>query len=216
MLTRTQFAVSLLIIACVVFIYLPYAQQTRELGTPAPDCFYSLRQAAFALQRYQEDHGVLPPLCAFDDTGAPTHSWRVFISRYIERFDVADNYDFELPWNSPANLQLVDYAPRAYQCSTCLLPGSWNETAVFAVTGPATVWESDPSFPLQDYPGRTILLIGLPKAGIHWTEPIDFHQSDPLPKPIHDEGHPVAFTDGSVWFLTSEEIRNLLKGDTAN
>ena len=96
-------------------------------GPPARLRADNLRRIALAMSQYEEANGCFPPAYVTDKHGKPMYSWRVLLLPYLDQEDLADQFRFDEPWDSPANRTVTDLAIGLYQCPS--QPG---------VNGPAT------------------------------------------------------------------------------
>lgn len=219
-------------------ILLPAFQAAKEAARRA-QCANNLKQIALALLSYQEEHGTFPPARVLGPDGTPWHSWRVLLLPYIGEQALYAAYNFNEPWNGPANRRLAASVPWIYVCP---LSDTWRTrsgaTSYFAVVGSKTAWPGTTARQMReisDARHRTILATEAAGLGIPWMEPrdLDFErvvgQSAPDPKVIGDIAHPcdprlffiseggtlnVAFADGSVrsipWGVAGSAIEPLL------
>jgi hypothetical protein len=78
---------------------------------------------------------------------------------------------------------------------------------VVAITGPGTPFTEGLKNRIKDLPPSTILFVGVAHSGIHWMAPGDL-SLDSVPESIvqgfEEEGLPLLFADGQVWFLSPE------------
>jgi prepilin-type processing-associated H-X9-DG protein len=203
---------------------------------PASDaqCRNNLKQISIALDCYHERYGTLPPAFVADKNGRPMHSWRVLILPFMEQRALYDRYDFDEPWNGPRNSRLATVSVSGYCCPE--QDRGRTTTSYVAVVGPETLWPG--STPVRfadvvDGTSRTVMVVEVANAGIHWMEPRDLVLST-MPLSVNPERrqgisspHPwdkwwrpsyqsanVAMADGSVCKLwnrtTSREVLALL------
>jgi hypothetical protein len=125
-----------------------------------------LKWFGMAIHRYYKEHGSYPPATVQYENSALTHSWRSVLqhhlSKAVETKDDFDAYDFNEPWNSPANLDTAKnhrFGDHWYQ--------------FLAVTGPDTAWGKKTS-EITDGTANTVLVIGIRNSGVSWNEPKDF------------------------------------------
>lgn len=120
-----------------------------------------------ALLAYRVDHGEFPPLALRQHPSAPPHSWRVALLPYVGRQDLYDRYRFDLPWNSPENLQLLSNIPDIYRGF-----GSLSNTS--AIHHGAGLPSAAVSRVLNDWTEvDALLLFGSSAGSIPWTAPMD-------------------------------------------
>ena len=75
-------------------------------GGPSADC-EGLKYLAGSALNYRDTHGRFPPPVVFDRDGRRMHSWRVLLLPYVQATAFAAAYDFESPWDSPANAKVA-------------------------------------------------------------------------------------------------------------
>ncbi|MGC1272309.1 MAG: DUF1559 domain-containing protein [Planctomycetaceae bacterium] len=101
------------VIALLIALLLPAIQAARE-SARRTECKSHLKQLGLALHNYESVHRCFPP---GGMSGLSTH---VFLLPYIERRDLHDRIEFEIPWNDPR--PEVDAASKiiiaVYQCPT--------------------------------------------------------------------------------------------------
>jgi hypothetical protein len=241
--TVKEWLVSIAIIGVLVALLLPAVQ--TSCGSPTGRCINNLINLTRALLAYHDQHGSFPPAYVVDKAGKPMHSWRVQMLPFLDRPDIYETYDFDKPWNSPANAAL------ACSCSYLHCPAdpNWSRpnatfdlTSYFAVIGPQTAWRGSTPVKLSDLPDngeRMILLVESADRAIDWKEPKDLtyeeavagvnRHGEPCISSTHTEGGDyfhyahrgayAAFVDGSVRFLpediSPDDLRALLTGDAA-
>ena len=214
------------VVICVLFMLsLPAVQN----GSPSPrmHCRNNLKQVALALLNYESAHGCFPPAYITDESGRPTHSWRVLILPYMEQRAVFDRCRFDEPWDGPYNAK-INLCPHEFQCP-CDIERRKDEppelaTSYVAVVGPNTAWPGEKSLRLDDFTdgtANTILLVEVADSGIHWLEPRDLHVRQMAPgvnpksgqgiSSVHRGGANVVFADGSVHFIRDDITPELLR-----
>lgn len=139
----------------------------------------NLERIALAMNNYAVDHGTYPPPMVRDSNGLPLHSWRALLLPYLDEQPLADQYNYNLPWNDPANLELQWQIPSVYQHPSANSGGGWQSTSnYYLITGPGTLFPN--KGPLKpsaviDSAAQTILVVeAIPvvPSGT-WLEPID-------------------------------------------
>lgn len=136
-------------------------------------------QLELALLNYYDVYKRFPPRVVKDEHGKPVHSWRVLLMPYISSPDTYVSYDFEQPWNAPANAALRnDFARGFFGCREGLAQGTAQDayrTRYVAVTPEDGQWPR--RGPLKAYLVKVeqsqFLLIELLDSDIHWMEPRD-------------------------------------------
>ncbi|HZL89302.1 MAG TPA: DUF1559 domain-containing protein [Pirellulaceae bacterium] len=213
-------AVPLFILAVCVCLLLP------SVGSGPPSkrmmCGNNLKQFAIALLSYHDRYGTLPPAYVADQNGRPMHSWRVLILPFMEQQALYNLYRFDEPWDGPNNSKLLKYGLPYNKCPSVDANGPAKkdtETNYLVVVGPKTAFPGDKCVALSDITddkGNTILVVEVHNSGIHWMEPRDLHVTQ-MARTInaakgqgissqHTGGANVAMSDGSVRFLSAEEL----------
>jgi hypothetical protein len=143
-------------------------------NTSAPIiCHENYRSLTLAMLNHESAYGQFPPAYVADADGKPMHSWRVAILPFMECDDLHAAYNFNEPWNSPANLKLVPKMPKVYQCPLHKHPGL---TTYKIVTGPGSVFVDDHPPKFSDIPdgaSNTVMMIEDFANPIPWTKPDD-------------------------------------------
>jgi len=127
------------------------------------------------------------------------------------------HYNFDEPWDSPGNRELLDQCPDSY-----VLHSHGNDgrslTNYLAIVGQNTVWPIDRPVCLDDISdgvGNTILVVENVGAGIHWTQPADldfesmnFDLASSPPDGISSHYLPAAavLADGAIHTLSGAEF----------
>jgi Protein of unknown function (DUF1559) len=168
----------------VIFGFVAYGVIVFLLSTPAFQNLQDqrnrsmsmnyLKRIALALNTYAATHGTYPPAIVYDDKGVPKHSWRVLILRELGEHSLYNQYNFDQPWDSEANLALVSKCPSQYVCPSS--SGSW-ESSYFLVVGGNTIFpDGSPLGPedISDGLRNTILVVEAQNTTHEWTKPIDY------------------------------------------
>ena len=137
------------------------------------DCISNIFAWAFVTQYYHEVHDALPP--STKTVNGHKHSWRVLLAPYYEGDRIRDEYNFDLPWNSPENLALEDDARTYHQCPERRGKVDPIQTSYVAITGPNCVMRDD-SYPprrFEDIDPEAVLFVETKRTDIHWMEPKD-------------------------------------------
>jgi prepilin-type processing-associated H-X9-DG protein len=180
-------------------------------------CASNLRVLALAMLNYHEKNGCFPPAFVADKSGRPMHSWRVLLLPYLERNDLYEQYNFNEPWDSPANRKITARALKVFQCPS--QPHSEEpNTSYMMVVGPHTISDGPHSrkvSEITDGASNTIMLVEVADSGVRWAEPKDLNVND-LDFKINSPDHPgigsrhtganVVFCDGHSYLLSSNSI----------
>ena len=170
------------LLACagiLVALLLPAVQASREAARQA-NCLNNMKQIGLAMHNYHSVHNCFPPAYIPDENGNPKHSWRVLILPYMEEKALYDQYNFDEPWDSPANQQLADMMPKVYNCPSDAFSDPASETSYLMVTGAGTVGEgSTPTkiAQIKDGTSNTIMVVEASGRGVNWLEPRDWDTS---------------------------------------
>ena len=203
-------------------LLLPAVQAAREAARRA-QCSNNLKQIALAMHNYHDVNGCFPPAYFADEDGKPMHSWRVLLLPYLEQQALYNQYNFDEPWDSPANQRIASTIVPVYRCPSDPNPAS-PQTSYVMIVGPGTISDGTESTSLQDIAdgsSNTLMVIEATGTGIGWTDPRDldatkitFEVNEPTGGEIesqHPGGAQCALCDGSVRFLSEftdpEEVR---------
>ncbi len=192
-------------------LLLPAVQAAREAARRT-QCSNNLKQIALAFHNYHDAYKTFPPAYIPDENGRPMHSWRVLILPFMEQQALYNMYNFDEPWDSPANAMVTSMVIPAYQCPSD--PGTGVPTTNYMViTGPGTVFEGSQATPMReiiDGTSNTLLVVEVTGTNTGWAEPVDldadsltlpFARGSNSPGSYHPGGINAAMCDGSVRFL---------------
>ena len=176
MKTRLWIALSaVLLLVCSLLalsfiIQTPHAGETHRRGA----CACNLREIGLALLEYRKEKGHFPPPVIKDSSSGCSHSWRVEILPYLGRSDLYDRYSFAEPWNSNANLQVIQAWPPVFVCPSSygILFGCTN----YLMLVPDTAADKGPCD--EDSIGDKVIVVEVKGANIHWAEPRDVRSSE--------------------------------------
>ncbi len=205
----------------LIALLLPAVQAAREAARRA-QCANNLRQIGLALHNYHDTYGTFPPAYMADEDGKPMHSWRVLILPFLESQQTHSMYNFNEPWNSPSNSQLVGMMPAAYRCPSD--PATTTTTGYVAISGNGTVFNNGQGskfMDITDGTSNTVMVAEIAGGNINWMEPRDLDigamnmainsaKDGSAISSFHPGGAQVLFADGSVRFLSENVDRNTL------
>jgi prepilin-type processing-associated H-X9-DG protein len=192
-------------------LLLPAVQAAREAARRT-QCSNNLKQIALAFHNYHDTYGTFPPAYIPDENGRPMHSWRVLILPFLEQQALYNMYNFDEPWDSPANAMVTSTAIPVFQCPSD--PGSGiANTNYMVITGPGTVFEGSQAVSfreIRDGTSNTLLVVEVTGTNTSWAEPVDldansltlpFARGSNSPGSYHPGGINAAMCDGAVQFL---------------
>lgn len=213
----------------LAFLY-PAAQAAREAARRS-QCLCNLCAFSLALHNYHASNDCLPPAFGVDDDGRPRCSWRVSILPYMEQSNLFNSYNFQIPWDAPANLEMAKRMPASFHCpsrdESKRLKGF---TSYVAIRGPRTVFPGSGLVKFDDVTdglGKTLAIVEVDSIDIPWTAPIDLDirsmsmiLNDPKrfgPSSRHPGGINCVLMDGGKIFLpngiTPEQLWGMLTID---
>jgi hypothetical protein len=138
-------------------------------------CASNLKQLALAMQAYEAANGCFPPAYVADKRGKPLYSWRVLLLPYLDEQDLADQFHFDEPWNSPSNRMVTDLTIGLFQCPA--QPAVRDPTTNYMmVVGPHTISSGREPVKLAEITdglADTILLVEVADSRVWWAEPED-------------------------------------------
>ena len=195
-----------------------------RIGNRRVACMKNMKDINLALLYYEEANGHFPPAYTTDENGNPLHSWRVLILPYLEWNILYEMIDLDQPWDSPHNRALADIMPYEYRCPSSQTPLGNPETSYAMIVGPGTISDGPNATKvseISDGESRTLMIVEVSGAGIHWMEPRDldaqtitFKVNDGSGQGIqsnHPGGANVGFCDGSVHFFREDLDPNAIK-----
>jgi prepilin-type N-terminal cleavage/methylation domain-containing protein len=205
--TMIELLVVIGIIGVLVGLLLPAVHGVREAAARS-HC--GISQLAFAIHRYQDVEGKLPPGIVYGEDGQALYSWRVPILPFIEGEALYRQFNLSEPWTSPQNYALLAQMPRNYAPPTGkehLVPA--NHTVCRVFVGPGTAFESYDAVKLDDFADGTSATFFFVEAGppTPWSKPgdIPYDSEGPLPHlpGLFRAGFRSQMADGSRRFVKS-------------
>ena len=124
------------------------------------------------MYNYHSEHNRFPPAVITDESGE-THSWRVALLPYLDLQDLYDEYRRNEPWDSEANLKVLEQIPEIYRAPQADEDSSHASYFVFA--GEGTAFPNDEGVRIRDFMDGTsnsILILEV-KMDVPWTRPED-------------------------------------------
>jgi beta-lactamase regulating signal transducer with metallopeptidase domain len=240
---------------------LPQSLDTRDGYTNMRQSIRNLKRLGVALHDWADAHEITPgktdnladpksalnsPFRRFppaviygkDGKGKYPHSWRIELLPYLKAKNVYDEYQFDEPWDSPANKQLLEKMPEVFRNPA---DDSVNDNSAYfvlvgklvdeTVNGPAlqTLFSSKAGVSFRQMTDGTsnILAMVEAKRDIPWTKPDDipYDPAGKLPQMggYFKEGFCVNFGDAHCQFvftpIKDSDLRALISpatGDVSN
>jgi len=163
-----------------------------------------MKQVALAFHNYADVHKHFPTPVIVDAESGQKRSWRVELLPYLEEQALYDQYRKDEPWDSEANLKVLEQMPAVYRSARQHDP---TATSVYAVIGKDTALDGEkPSFrDVVDGTSNTVLYIHT-QRDTPWTKPEDIPLEEATPDRLggfYPEVFIVAMVDGSVPLIVS-------------
>jgi prepilin-type processing-associated H-X9-DG protein len=213
----------LIVVGCIVALclcaglpalLLPAVQASREAARRS-QCSNNLKQIALAMHNYHDTYKCFPPAYIPDKDGKPMHSWRVLILPFLEQSALHRAYNFNEPWDSPANQLVANTVVPVFRCPSSTAGAASLETNYMVVTGPNTAFDGAKATRMADISdgtSNTIMIVEVEGTGVNWAQPVDLDATQVTP-PLsaggagrtgsrHPGGIQAALCDGSVRFLS--------------
>ncbi len=141
----------------------------------------------------------------------PPHSWRVAILPLIGQNELYKQYRFDLPWDSPENMRLIEKMPELYKTGT-----QSRGLTRFKMPVGNGAFDSGPSAPqmhdITDGTSNTIALIEAQDT-VLWTAPNDADYNDSVTSSLLSGARLVGFADGktrNLPLMDDAQVRALL------
>lgn len=179
-------------LSSLVGLFLDAAPSARERARGV-HCENNLRQIGIAVRNYWDIHGCYPPICTYDKSGRPLHSWRSLLEPFLSNSSFA-KCNYNEPWDSPSNREFLADRLTVYKCpmdQTACAPNS-TATSYVAIVGKRATWRhgkaESPSHEspnhentdqkLPNQAADAFLVIEMHDSRIQWTEPKDIDFDD--------------------------------------
>lgn len=159
----------------ILLIAIAVVAKVRSLRheTNVTGCWARLHEVAFAVSKYNQKHGHLPPRIVYKE-GVAMHSWRVLILEDWQP-QLFAQYRLSEPWNSPHNSQLANQMPDRYRCPLDRSSLPTDQTTYVAVADDRAVLRTniDGTLRQEDVPPDAVMLIEFLAKPRHWMSPED-------------------------------------------
>lgn len=166
------FSIIFLTLVLIFRVAIPAANQIR-INNLNQASLNKIERIVQALNLYHDQHGSYPPAYFTDDKGKPSHSWRVMILPQLNRNDLYEQYNFDEPWNSPANVNVTTHMPEVYR-SEIDNSSSSTLTNFAAVVGKRTMFPHEKSTTRSqaiDDRDTIMMIVEIHGMGFDWTDP---------------------------------------------
>jgi prepilin-type processing-associated H-X9-DG protein len=200
------------------------AIQTASTAAIRTQSVNHLKQIGLAFHNYHDVHGRFPtPVLHGGRDGKIPYSWRIAILPFLDQQDLYNQYQFDEPWDSPANLKVLEKMPAVYSYSGAAFEPANHNAAYFVFTG------SEPALAervqgasrvgpniaaITDGTSNTILAVEA-KREIPWTKPEDIPFDSRVWMPeigsFTPDGLNALFADGSVRFIPTATNERVLR-----
>ncbi|TWU05532.1 protein kinase domain-containing protein [Stieleria varia] len=176
-----------------------------------------LKQIGVAFHKYHADHKSFPASknIPADQIEMATkdqhpHSWRVALLPLLGFSELHDQYRFDEPWDSEANLKLLDQMPEVYRSPFQPDDQTTGHTNIqgFATGDSAMGIDNGVGFiDMRDGTSNTVLLAETTDS-VPWTQPQDINGEPQLPE---DRAIYLLIADGSVQVWPKPDTERLKK-----
>lgn len=212
------------VLFAVVFRLLLPAIFAAHYAAEHVQCTNNLKQIGVGAANYGDVYDTLPSAYIPDAAGQPMHSWRMTILAFLTQLGWDfPRYDYNQPWDSPANLRLAR-GGISYYCPLAARKKRPEDTDYVMVVGEGTISNGPTGMHAREIPdgaANTIFCVEIANSKIHWMEPRDldfdhmsFTVNDRSRSSIsssHPGGALVLMADGSVRFLSDDSQPSLVR-----
>ena len=195
-----------MIVVVLVALLFPAVSTSREAARRM-SCENNLKQIGLAMHSYHSTYRTFPPAYLPDEDGQPMHSWRVLLLPFLNQQSLYDQYDFDLPWDSPDNQALASQISDIFHCPSDNI-ADHEATSYVVVVGLETAFPGAQTVSISDITdgtSDTILVTEVASSPIHWMEPKDIPIEEFWEQTsFHPNGYNVSLADGSVRFMSDD------------
>ncbi|MFN3149382.1 DUF1559 domain-containing protein [Bremerella sp.] len=217
--TVVEVLVILAIIAVLIGLLLPSTTMSGRGEGRRSLTSNNLKSIGLALHNYHDTYGTLPPAVVTDSEGQPLYSWRVLVLPFLEEQDLYDQFDLSQPWDSAANLPLVEQVPYLLQSPFLTAEEHPGKTAYLAVVDPQgklTLMLPQEGRPLGEVPcelGSVAMVVEQCDRPVIWSKPDDVSPFELIHMPQIDQNNrstlPLLLGDGSVHWMPRDDPQQL-------
>ena len=152
------------------------AIETARVSARQVQSINNIKQLALGLLNYESAMGHFPGAAMKADGSKHPHSWRVAILPYLGENDLYNRYQFDEPWDSPANKQLVSQIPNVYRHPSDSRKGM---ASYFVAVGDGTIFSEEDGIRINDIKDGTskTLMVLEARRDIPWTQPEDIPET---------------------------------------
>jgi hypothetical protein len=183
---------------------------------------YNLKNLQLAMLLYHDQHGGLPVAAGHEyrvngkvRRSEHPHSWRIDVLPLLDQQKLYEQYRFDEPWDSEANLKVLKQMPDVFRSP--FDESDSTNTSYFVLTGPQTVFSKDKSVTYKDIIDGTSHTISIveSKRPMPWTKPEDIEYA--ADKPVPQLGgwetgrFLAAFMDGHIESLPADMNEKTLR-----
>lgn len=163
-------------ILAVSMIFLQPGFKSMKRQRDLVGCRNNIQKIALALQAYCDTHGTYPPPVVSDSAGKPLYSWRVLLLPFLGYKELAADFNYSEPWDSPQNMSVVNRMPAVFASPASPDARGMGESTYMLITGNGTLFP--PTGPLSnkdvtDPSDQTLLVVEGRNSGQAWTQPGD-------------------------------------------
>jgi hypothetical protein len=206
--------------AIMVALLLPAVQAAREAARRVESKNH-LKVIGLALHNYHDANFVFPPGGIVDQNGQEFHGWQTMLLPYIERVDVYNKVNFNVPWTDPTNLTPLQTEIQVYQAPGIDQKKDASGYALSHYAGNSHLFGRNSRYRISDIQDGTSNTIMAGEAAGNfkpWGHPENWR--DPAngigtgPDSFGRGSSPganILMADGAVRFLSSDTDRTLLR-----
>jgi hypothetical protein len=213
---------ALLVIVFFAYLIAPELYGNRTRVRRRPPMASQLKMIALAMHNYHDTYGHFPRAAWIDEQGR-SHSWRVQLLPFLEQEAAYDYFRNAPPTNHAKTRQWRREAASLFRDPDDK-KSPREQTSIMVITGPGTMFEDGRDLSLKDCldgSSNTILAVEVRNSGSNWDAPVDLDIRSMVFRlstgdqfglgNVKGTGAHVAMVDGSVRFLTNDQIASTLR-----